>query len=193
MQLETKQEINAVVYLKTMVIDEIVDYILRVANINVANPALYEQFFNTLEGELAKIATYRKFQVLNTNVIRETHTRVLSTDSIRLFYMELMTSINVRGRLELGNGDLEKMLSAFVLGYQNSVIREISDSQSIVQQSQSERQLVGQVMVTEQALAYLKSNGWYYGVILCNYFAAPILDQIRKIKAKQDEASNKSK
>ena len=192
MQLNGNDNFDANEYLREALTAEVLDYINRVANINVADASKFESFFKALETELVKVATNRKFLVLNTNVIRETHQRVLANESVRMFYMELVTSLRVRIHLELGNGAFETIVKLIVDGYNSPVLKEHSDQQALVIQNSDEKQLAGQLPIQSLVVTYLQNNAWYFGIILCNYFAASLLDQIRTLERKmKDPAPNK--
>lgn len=192
MKLQGNENFNAVAYLQSAVVAEVLDYVNRVANINIGDAGKFMAFFELIETEMVSIATNRKYQVLNTNVIRAIHKRVLDNESVRTFYMELTTSLQVRCSLELGEGELNKLLAKMVKGIEEAVLRPNSDPQSLIPQHASEKQLASQLIVTDQAKQYLVVNTWYFGTILCNFFAATILDQLRLLKSKLTTAPNKA-
>jgi hypothetical protein len=194
MQIKGKENFNAVEYLRTTLTSEVLDYVNRVAHINVAEPEKFEGFFKTLLAELQKVATNRKFLVLNTNVIRETHARVLASDSVRMFYMELITSLRVRIDLELGENVFETLVKSLVTSYSHPSLREDLNQQALVPQTSGERQLAGQITIQPAAAGYIQTNQWYLGIILCNFFAASILDQMQLIRNRMDKspAANKA-
>lgn len=183
---------NAIQYLRSTLTEEVLDYVDRVANINMADPQKFEMFFKALEAELVAVATNRKFLVLNTNVIRETHKRVLASDTARMFYMELTTSLRVRATLELGNGEYEKMVETIVKCYASPVLSVNPDPQALITQSHDEKQLAGQLKIQPAVVNYLVNNEWYHGIILCNFFAATILNQLRQLMEQlKNPAANK--
>lgn len=184
MKLNGGETFDAFDYLKSVVVEEVLDYLNRVAAINGAeNAEQYGGFFTEIEKELLKLATNRKFLVLNTNVVKENHGRVVRSPTARAFYFELFVSLRTRITLELSDETFKNMLDLVLSGLKKPFITNDGGSSSVVESNDAMRTLVGELKVQSSVDSYLKSNEWYYAVILCNFFAATLLSQFATLRS----------
>jgi hypothetical protein len=181
------KEINAHAYTEGVVVAEVLDYINRVSIINGPEQAEgFDAWLKGIEAELRLIATNRKFLVLNTNVIRTIHARVLSNESVRAFYLEIMTSLRARMAWEHGPDAMDKVLDELVRSYKHPLAKGSSldnPNQTLVKLDSNYNTFASQLTVMPEVKNYLENNEWYYGFILCNFFVTAIVNQIDLLRA----------
>lgn len=188
----TQKTVLTVNDLKTIVEEEAIDYIKRIILINSDNKDAIESFMGLIAKEFRLQCTYRKFTILNTNVVRAIQDRILEDDSLRAFYFELYKSVEFVLSMdykisvtELIEDEIESLGNAPVALFEDKK----NDELNIHLQTPGFIKLCSGVRCMHGIKTFLEYNPWYFIFIIVN-MCAPNLVENLNILANVGERKN---
>jgi hypothetical protein len=164
------------------------DYLSRLTFINMDKPETIQMSFDAILNELGSLLTNRKFLLLNTNVLRTNHTRVMSSSTIRNMYFEIFSSVVTYIRQQYGHVVVDNMTEDILLTILEYPPLYLSRANSgerakaqIVEYSSAELDMSSQMYSTSEAKSYLDENSWYVVYILCHEHATSLIEIIHSM------------
>ena len=169
---------NKYEWLREFYMEEVTVMMQRIIIRNADNIDKLKACLTNLDNEFLTLIKNRKYLSFNTNVVKDTYSRIMQDGFLRDFYFDLHAALANRLLLEFGAQEYQEMLLSIWSSYSTPFFTEskLIGVKALVMPDDETRRIKGELEIQPIINDFLSNNAWYAGVLVCSDIAHDLIE-----------------